>query len=289
MIYLGQNTEEKKKQIVNYCQANSIEKVFMISPQKFSFQVEIENIEYIEYDEVIKYKFFYRLLKEISKDCLIVINECMRTSNRNDLTYNCIRHYLNQTNHQLIFQYLPFVNDFEDFMILFDFDTKSQWKREKFSKELLSECNLNVKSHQIVLNAIDIVSSDEMKSKYESEKEALFKSIGLKDPHTIPRNLHLVSGKEKLKYLESGQSYIGRNNRFKLDNLETYKEENFKHQHYTLFEFCHNFIDFNDVITLTEQIEYPVLVTDLKVDIWYFERFKNWTKQLENGYASLQQ
>ena len=51
---------------------------------------------------------------------LLIINECLRTRKRSDLTYNCLHHYLNQTPHRLIFEYFPFVSDPNDFMILLD-------------------------------------------------------------------------------------------------------------------------------------------------------------------------
>ena len=60
-------------------------------------------IRQIEYNEVIMYRTFYPLLEEIGPDHLLVVNEFMRTRNRNDLTYNCLRHYLNQCGHTMVF------------------------------------------------------------------------------------------------------------------------------------------------------------------------------------------
>lgn len=288
MIYLGQNSSEKKDIITHYCSRNNIEKVVFVSPEKFFFELDDTTIEVVEYKQVIQYKFFYRLLKEINNNTLIVINECIRTSNRNDLTYNCIRHYLNQTKHQLIFQYFPFINSFDDFMILFDFDTNSQWKREQFSRELLKECSVHVKKHSIIVNPVRVNASSVLKEKYEKEKQQLFSEIGLKDPHTIPRNLHLLGGKEKLLKVESSKKYIARNNRFKLDNISTYSDLLEPNQAYILFEHCHNFIDFNDVCCLTNQLEFSLITTDLKVDEWYLERLNNWIKMLEDGYTAIQ-
>ena len=72
-------------------------------------------------DEIIQYKFYYRLLQEIGKDTLLVVNECLRMQNRYDLTYNCLRLFLQQTPHALVFQYLPIIDTIADFMVLFDF------------------------------------------------------------------------------------------------------------------------------------------------------------------------
>jgi hypothetical protein len=68
-----------------------------------------------------------------------------------------------------------------------------------------------------------IVVGEKLKATYERDKTKLIERIGLRDPHTIPRNLHLLSGKAKLKALVEGQAYIGRNNRFSVPTMETYR------------------------------------------------------------------
>ncbi|MBI3654035.1 MAG: hypothetical protein HY231_23640 [Acidobacteria bacterium] len=295
MIYLGLNNEEKDQRIVNYCAAANLDKVFVLSPAKFRFGCSFANHEHIEWAEIILYKFFYRLLQEINSRTLLVINECLRTQNRYDLTYNCIRHFLNQTEHQLIFQYLPMIEEAEDFMILFDFDTRSRWKREKFNVELLAESQIQMKPVTISFHPYLIETDSETKGAYQKEKERLISTIGLKDPHTIPRNLYLMSGKTKLFHvgidsLFGDESYyIGRNNRFKLSNLQIYKEMAYPHTPYTVFEFCHNFIDFADFLTLSGQTSLTVLTTDLKVDNWYLERYQKWTERLADVTTGLQQ
>lgn len=287
MIYLGLNNSEKDERIARYCAEHGIEKVVILSPAKFRFVCSFVNYEQIEWTEIIQYKFFYRLLQEINPKTLVVVNECLRTQNRYDLTYNCIRHFLSQTQYQLIFQYLPLINDIEDFMILFDFDTRSQWKREKFRAELLGEARLQVVPVCPSFNAVSVDTSNQLKAAYEREKEKLIAGIGLKDPHTIPRNLYLLSGKAKLAAI--GDDWlIGRNNRLKLKRLQTYKEDVYQSAPYTVLEFCHNFIDFADFLTLSRQSSFDVLTADLKVDHWYLERYREWEERLRNAYASLQ-
>ena len=61
--------------------------------------------EFIEWADIIEYRYYYRLLQEIGSKTLVVVNECLRTQARHDLTYNCMRLFLNQTDHRLIFQY----------------------------------------------------------------------------------------------------------------------------------------------------------------------------------------
>lgn len=286
MIFLGFNTDRKCSAINDYCAENSIEKVFILSPKKFYFDCDFYNHEVIEYADIIMYKYFYRLLQEINNTTLVVINECLRTQNRYDLTYNCIRNFLNQTPHKLIFQYLPIIDDMQDFMILFDFDTRSRWKRERFDIDLLEHCKLEVDPHLVMLNQVVAQTDDKLKADYQKEKARLINAIGIKDPHTIPRNLYLMSGKAKMQKVEMGRHYIGRNNRFKVDTMVTYKEHEYKNN-CTVFEFPHNFIDFADFLALSKQAQFDVLTTDLKVDQWYFERYQQWAKRLADGYASL--
>jgi hypothetical protein len=68
-------------------------------------RIDIDDAEFIEYNELIECRTFYRLLQEIDQRTLVVLNECLRNQNRYDLTFNCIRHFLRQTSHHLIFQY----------------------------------------------------------------------------------------------------------------------------------------------------------------------------------------
>lgn len=279
---------------------NEIRKVFILSPKLFYFDCDFENAEIVEWNDIIEYKYFYRLLQEIDNSTLIVLNECLRLKNRNDLTYNCIRHFLNQTRHQLVFQYLPIIEDREDFMVLFDFDTRSQWKRNKFDIELLKESKIKCNKIELIFNKIEIDILEETKERYLKEKEKLIKNIGLKDPHTIPRNLYLLSGKEKYKYTghgngnqgslfcdDSKKQYIGRNNRFKIENFSKYNDKEFQGR-YIVFELPHNHIDFVTFLSLSKQIEIDILVAGLKVDQWYWERYQKWINELQYVYSAVQ-
>jgi hypothetical protein len=288
MIFLGLTDTEKEERLTKYCQTNSIQKIFILSPNRFrpSFNLPCET-EHIEWSQIIEYHFFYRLLQEIKNSTLVVVNECLRTQNRNDLTYNCIRHFLNQTKHQIIFQYLPLIDTFEDFMTLFDFDTRSRWKRESFRTDLLNECTLEIKPINLSWNATLIQTDSKTKEAYSREKNKLIANVGLRDPHTIPRNLYLISGKSKIKHISPNLQYVGRNNRFNLNNLHTFKEITTK-ENFTVFELCHNFIDLIDFLTISRQTHIPILVSDLKVDQWYFERYQNWDQRLKDAYSALQ-
>jgi hypothetical protein len=287
MIHLGLTPDEKTGRIRAYCREHRIAKVFVLSPKKLFFDCGIEGAETIEWADIIEYRYFYRLLQEIDASTLVVVNECLRTQNRYDLTYNCIRHFLNQARHQLIFQWLPFIEDLQDFMILFDFDTRSRWKREKFDPDLLDHCTITMEPRRITFRPIGVPTSAELKTAYQKEKTKLIDGLGLKDPHTIPRNLYLMSGNARLRYVVPDRWYIGRNTRFKIERMQTYKEEVYPNAPYTVFELPHNFIDFADISALSRQTAFDVLVADLKVDHWYFDRYTQWTKRIDDGYASL--
>lgn len=286
MIHLGMTNGQKQDRIRQYRIDNGIRKVFVLTPEKFKFPVE--DSETIEYHQIILYRYFYRLMQEINPETLVVINECLRTQNRNDLTYNCIRNFLKQTHHQLIFQTLPIIDKPEDVLILIDFDTQSRYKRIS-DLGIIAQSTISVAARNIRLSAIPIEVSPEIQGRYESEKKKLFDHIGTKDPHTIPRNLYLISGKAKVGAMHPDRWYIGRNNRFCLGKYQTFKEPVYLNSPYTVFEFCHNFIDFSDFLALSNQNEIDVMVANLKVDHWYFSRYSDWCGRVMDVYSKIRQ
>jgi len=289
MIALGLHDRAKGKRVSAYCAGNSIRKVFVFSPAKFRLSIPSGiDVEYIEWDEIIQYKFYYRILQEVGKDTLLVVNECLRLQNRYDLTYNCLRLFLNQTPHVLVFQCFPLIDRVDDFMILFDFDTRSRWKREGVRAGLLKECQVECSPIDVSLRAIPVATDGATQDAYRKEKRKLIDGLGLKDPNTIPRNLHLLSGKAKLAHVDPGAHYVGRNNRFGLDNMRTYRDAGYPGA-CTVFEFCHNFLDFSDFLSLSRQSEVPALVSDLKVDQWYLGRCQEWIGRLHEAYSVLRQ
>ena len=288
MICLGLDDAGKDAVVRRYCDEHGIRKVFLLTPERFRPALAVE-VETVTWPDIIEYRFFYRLLQEVGRDTLVIVNECLRTQNRYDLTYNCIRHFLNQTPHQIVFQYLPLIDTVEDFMILFDFDTRSRWKRERFSPGLLGEATIEVAPVPVQLRPVPVSASPRIHYLYAQEKVALLAAVRgdpEKDPHLIPRNLLLVSGKAKLPRVVPGRRYIGRNNRFKLPNLETYREVAGAGP-WTVFEFCHNFIDFADFLAVSRQVDVEVMVADTKAEHWYLQRFIDWTRRLADAYATL--
>lgn len=301
MIYLGYTEPEKRRVIADYCAANDITKTVVISPRQF--QLVINGADNVEYDEVIMYRTFYRLLQQIDSSTLIVLDEVLRTQNRYDLSYNCIRNYLNQTRHQLVFQQLPLIDERDDFMILFDFVTRSRWKRQKFDADLIRDnTQVMIRPLPIAFSRIAVPTSAATKKRYAKERARRFATIGARDPHTIPRNLYLIGGKDKLAYIDAQAQpqlslfadttvsglYVARNKRLNRDNIATYNDA-VTGPVYTIVEFPHRFIDFSDFVKRTGQPGGGVLVADLKVDEWYYGRYTAWSERIHETYSSLQQ
>lgn len=291
MIVLGATVEEKRSIVREYVEKHEIRRVYALGPDRFKFDLDVSEgvyIECIDWPNLIMYKYYYRLLQDVDRSALIVLNEPLRTQSRNDLTYNCIRHYLNQTVHQLIFSRFPQIDTFDDFAVLFDFDTRSRWKRTKVQELPFHEVEIEVRRELTpVFTSVDVETTEELRRTYASKKDRLFAGLGLKDPHTLPRNLHLMGGKAKLKCIKDGIQYVGRNRRFKLTNLCTYRETPVDGIPRVVFEFCHNFVDFSDFLACTGQTNVSVLITDLKVDRWYLYRYEEWAGRIRDAYVTL--
>lgn len=291
MIFLGLDDAAKQREIARYCAERNVRKVVIFSPARFrpAFDLSVP-VEHIEWAEIIQYKHYYRLLQEIDGSTLLVVNECLRTQNRNELTYNCLRLFLQQADHQLVFQYLPLIDTWADFAILFDFDTKSRWKREPIGPELLREAKVSVAAPPLELRAIPVEVDAKTRAAYAREKAQLLDEVRgdvTKDPHNIPRNLYLAGGRAKLARVADGRACVGRNNRFKLPGLATYAEATYPSAPYVVVELPHNFIEFASFLALSRQASLDVLVADLPVDRWYFERYEAWLGRLRDAYATL--
>lgn len=299
MIYLGYSDAEKLPIIEQYRAVHDIRNTVVIAHDKY--MITVPGGDHVTYADTIEYPTFYRLLQEVGKDTLIVISECLRTQNRYELTYNCIRNFLNQTDHWLIFQYLPQIDERDDFMVLFDFATHSRWKRRPFDADLILD-NVEVKINPVPLafNRVDVPTCTKTQEKYIAERAKLFANLGNKDPLTLPRNLYLVGGADKLSHINVGSSNqptlfdapltncIARNQRLKSAAVDTYEASDRAKVPYTILEFPHRFIDFTDFMYESRQSQFDVLVADLKVDEWYWQRFNQWKDRIYATYASLQ-
>jgi hypothetical protein len=79
---------------------------------------------------------------------------------------------------------------------------------------------------------------------------------------------------------------VGRNNRFKLPNLETYRDAA-GHGERVALELPHNFIDMADLLTVSRQHRIEALVADTKAEDWYLSRFQHWIQRVNDAAATL--
>ena len=277
----------KTTTIKKYFKANpKITRIYVFYPEKFKPNIEIEgiDIEYIEYKDIIRYVYFYRLLQEIDNNSLLVFNEIMRTQNRYDLTYNCCHHYCNQTPHKIIFETYPFIDQPEDFMILLDLIDKNKYRGNQFSYEYLNEDWINIAPIHHTLETINLSLESKDINKYNKERDKLFDNIGMKDPDTIPRQLHVWAGQYKKKVINQEKQYVARNARFKNDNIKVYKDIK-DNGDYTVIDFPHRRIDFNDFLKTTEIKNIKFINSGLKVDQYYINDLRDWINRLEDFYV----
>ena len=302
MIHLGLDDAAKGEVVARYRAEHAIRKVYVLSPERFAppfAPVKMDDpttqgggVEgvYLEWSAIIQYRYFYKLMQEVDGETLVVVNECLRTQNRHDLTYNCIRNFLQQTTHVLVFQYLPILDTWNDFAILFDFATKSRWKREAIGVDRLAEATVRGVAIPLELHPVPVAIDAATRAAYAREKAVLLAEVRSdpgKDPHLIPRNLYLVSGKAKLAHVAAGGAYLGRNQRLKIHGLATYKEASYPRTPYTVVELPHAFGDLADVLTLSRQTRLEVLVADLPADRWYLELYQAWLGRLRDAYTML--
>lgn len=280
MIRVGLDLNEKQKALNNYLAEHKIRKVFVLYFEKLKPQFEFGNVdcEYIEWKDIIMYKFFYRLLEEIDDDCLIVADELMRTQNRSELTYNCAHHYLNQTEHKIIFEYFPFIEDQDDFMILLDFENKGRYKGHGFTFKHFEGVDIEVKHKPIKYTVTRVPTNEIQEAEYEDEKERLFGALGNKHPDTIPRDLHVYVGRWKKPHIQWDEKYLARNGRFKLGNIMTYRQ--LPAEELILIDFPVRRLDLNDYLkrSSTQRVEF--LSTGLPVDEYYENNFRDWLERI---------
>jgi len=287
MIRIGLDAQEKQAEIDQYLPKHDINKIFAFYPDQFPLTINAGvEVEHIRYADIIEYKFFYRLLEVIDNRTLLVFNECLRTQNRSDLTYNCAHHYCNQTPHKAVFEYLPFIEQNADFMILLDFLNKGKYKGKSFDYQFLSDEDVKVKSIDFNLILIDYPATAVDTKKYEAKKDQLFKNIGNADPDTIPRQLHVWVGNLKKKLIHSPHMcarYVARNDRFKMPNVATYK--GIVPGDYIVIDFPHRRIDFNDFLKITSIKNIRFINSGLKVDLYYIDELNRWIERLGEFYA----
>ena len=286
MIRIGLNEEQKRYEIKKYVEKSGVKNVIVFSPEKMFMELpELDiPIRQIEYKDIEMYITFYKLLEEIDDSYLLVANELMRDRKRSCLIHNCYAKYTNQTSHRMVFNYFPIIENKDDIMILIDFSNSQQHKGFGLSSINLKEYDIQCIRKNIRLSVTDILLPQGAENEYKAEKERLFNELGNKDPDTIPRNLHVWTGKFKKAFLENSKTYIARNKRFNKTNVEVYKNA-VPGKNYTIVDMPCRRLEFNDFLRATGQEELRYLSAGLGVDKVYIAELEEWIKEVEYIYA----
>lgn len=284
MIRIGLNEKQKQEEIRKYVLEHDIKNVIVFSPKKMLMDLpELDvPIRQIDYDEIIMYRTFYPLLEEIDNSYLLVANELMRDRNRSCLTYNCYAKYTNQTEHRIVFNYLPIIESRKDIMILVDFSNSQAQKGFGIADINLEEYDIQCIRKDYRIDVISVLLPDGATEEYEEEKERLFDDLGSKDPDTVPRQLHAWTGKFKKPFLEDGEMYIARNKRIK--GVEVFKNA-MPGNNYILIDMPFRRLDFNDFLQASQQDKIRYLSTGFGVDSVYIKAFEDWVKEVKSIYA----
>ena len=284
MIRIGLNDLQKQEEIKRYVSQHDIKNVIVFSPEKMFMELPDLDIpiRQIGYNEIIMYRTFFPLLEEIDEKYLLVANELMRDKNRNCLTYNCYAKYTNQTQNRIAFNYLPIIESRKDIMILIDFINSQAQKGFGMADIDLGEYDIQCIRRNYSIDTISIPLPNGAAKEYEAEKERLFDGLGNKDPDTIPRQLHIWTGKFKKPFLDDGERYIARNKRIK--GIEVFKNA-IPGQDYILIDIPFRRLDFNDFLRASQQENIRYLSTMFPVDNVYINAFEDWAKEVKSVYA----
>lgn len=275
MFYIGD--WDKQKIISYYIENNDVKKVLVIySKQRNEYVTGIET-RYIELHLAKAPETHYELLQYINRYTLIVMDDLLVSQQRYMNEYNCVANFVNQTPHRLVFNYLPFIEQKDDFMILLDFYNRVKYKGERFDYELFKDFKYFIKPVHIKINFHEVNVTGEDIRTYNQYRDKLFAEIGLANPQTIPNRLSAMCGDIKYKATPFDKM-IARNRRYK--NLTTFKDSTVN----PILEFPVKRQDFVEWVSRTKQTEIDVLTSQLSMDEWYKQDYLNWIERLEEFY-----
>lgn len=170
MIYLGIINEVEE--INNYVNENKIDKVYVLGSG-----LNVKNAINISRPDIVQYDNYNMLRSQVKEQDLIVINNILSSSKRTDLTYNCIRQYVVQTRHRMIFQKYPFNNTEKDLAVLYDFLQNNPFNTIPWEDidiwPFIEKCELP----ELTMKIEKITLPEDKVRKYEKEKEKIFSSL----------------------------------------------------------------------------------------------------------------
>lgn len=288
-IRIGWTREQQQAEIARYVAEQDITRVYVFAPPRFPLPLvglpEGVHAEAIAYADIIMYKVFYPLLEVIDAHTLLIFHQCLRTRNRSDLTYNCAHHYANQTPHVFVYEPFPFIEEAQDCSILLDYQAPGKYKGRSFDTAFLADEDVRVTPRHFTIEVTQVTPTAQEIARYEAQKERMFATLGQGDPDTIPRRLHIAAGAVKRQAMTPDGQYVARNSRFHLPNVTLYADAQ-PGVTYTILDFPHRRLEFNDFLTVTGMTTIRLLHSELRVDDYYLGEVRAWVARLEAFYAS---
>lgn len=290
-INIGLTKEQKEEMIQKYLSDHTeiTKVVYFTADKREPLKIDFEDVEHRTWSDAIMYRYFYPLLEKIDHNTLLIFDEMMRTQKRNDLTYNCCHHYGNQTEHIMVFNWFPLIDNPEDFMILIDFAHPNVYKGQPYTPEYLRLDGVHIVDRMIEIQEHAVYADgkipEEISAAYEDEKEMLFDNIGNKDPDTIPRTLHIWCGTHCKKDIVNSldKVFIARNSRFKSDKVRKWTDRTYAGY---ILDFPVRQLQFNDFCETSGRNVFAFVNSGLSADKYYFRRYTEWTERLGGMYVA---
>lgn len=178
MIYLGNH--DVKDITLAYIAEHHVRKVFTIGEP-----IGIDGEDCVSWVDCIKYIHYNRLRATITAEDLVVMNDALCSGDRNLLHFNCIRQYMVQTQHRLIFQRVPFYDHKDDVAILFDMTQNNPFLKLPIS-EVWDALKPNWKPLDVdaVIEHVELTMEEE--ALYKAQKDAIFAKLK-GSPCLLPR------------------------------------------------------------------------------------------------------
>lgn len=279
MIYLGLNANDKSR-VINI-EAGKYDHVYLFHSDDYKDDLTInhDKVTKTNYSESYWYRTFYPLMQNIDKRSLVIVNEYIKDRHRKHLIYNCLKGFVNQSGGVLVFQYTPFVYDEADILKLLDFDNPDKNRMLSKVEPSIFE-SIQIKRNTFTLNSIDTQLTQSELNKYEKLKNDLFDKLGHGDPHTIPRQLHLTTGKFKLDAFTGDSSQLlVRNMRLKAGTKYSDVDVN---KIYSILDFPISELEFIKFLYYTNQMTVDSLITSAKVDHYFYNSYNELIERINN-------
>ena len=291
-IHIGLKPSEKRAEIQKALnEYKDVDRIFVFYGDKEHPEFEFEGLEtiYTPWSETEMYRTFYPLLGQpykgqdtpaITDKSLLVVDEMLVDRHRGCLKQNCTLHFMRVSSRRLIFNWMPFIDQPDDFMILVDYAYPDRYKRQPFQKELLEEIDCRITRRLPEISSQNIETSAADFKRYEKQRDKLFDDLGQKDPNTIPRKLILLAGSIKKKEMKDGLTYVARNSRIK--GAITYKDTGSEEIY--IIDPTYKRKELIDFIRRSSTRELIYLQTDLPVDKVYLDDLNSWYDRMEDFY-----